>query len=82
VTSNDGAQGGVNVGARKPGYFEFKAALLEFSDAPTPATLVRYLNASRALERLDPLLPRPALRRRRGAPEDRQVSVAERARTN
>ena len=45
--------------ARKPGYLEFKAAVLMFADAPTPATLVRYLNASRSLEGLDPLPQRP-----------------------
>jgi hypothetical protein len=62
-SDNDGAQGSVNGGARsarKPGYLEFKAAVLELSVAPTPATLVRYLNASRAIEGLDPLPRRPA----------------------
>jgi hypothetical protein len=44
---------------------EFEAAVLEFSDAPSPATLIRYLNASRALEGLDPL---PRRRRGEGDP--------------
>jgi hypothetical protein len=62
VTSNDGAQGTVNGGAlsaRKRAYLEFKAAVLEFSDDPTPAAMVRYLRASRALDGLDSLPRRP-----------------------
>jgi hypothetical protein len=62
VTKHDGAQGGVNGSARSggsPEYVEFKAALFEFSETPTPAALVRYLNASRALDGLDPLPSRP-----------------------
>jgi hypothetical protein len=58
MTNNDGAQGGVNGrahSARTPCYIEFKTAVLEFSHAPSPATLVRYMNASRALEGLKPL---------------------------
>jgi hypothetical protein len=52
VTNDDGVQGSVNGrAAREPGYLEFKTALLEFAAEPTQATLVRYLNASRALER-------------------------------
>jgi hypothetical protein len=46
--------------SRSQGYVEFKAALLEFMDVLTPATLVRYLNASRALGGLDPPTRRPA----------------------
>jgi hypothetical protein len=63
MTNNDGAQGGVNGGVHSAGtpcYIEFKAAVLEFSHAPSPATLVRYMNASRALEGLKPLPTRPA----------------------
>jgi hypothetical protein len=44
MTNNDGAQGGVNRAAhsaRRPCYIEFKAAVLELSHAPNPATLVR-----------------------------------------
>jgi hypothetical protein len=62
VTSTDGAQGTVNGGARsarKRAYLEFKAAVLEFSDDPTPATMVRYLSASGALDGLDALPRRP-----------------------
>lgn len=63
MANNHGAQGSLKESARavrKPGYLEFKAALLEFADAPTPATLDRYLTASRALEGLDPPPRRPA----------------------
>ena len=62
MRNGDGVQGSMNGpvrSARKPGYLEFKAAVLMFADAPTAATLVRYLNASRTLERLDPLPKRP-----------------------
>jgi hypothetical protein len=62
VTKNDGAQGSVNGSARsdrRPEYLEFKAAVFELSETQTPAALVRYLNASRALEGLDPLPRRP-----------------------
>jgi hypothetical protein len=62
MTNGDGPQARVKEDARSartPGYLEFKAAVLEFSNAPTLATLVRYLNASRALEGLDPLPRRP-----------------------
>jgi hypothetical protein len=62
VTNNDRTQR-TQPGAKpveKPGYVEFKAALLEFMDVLTPATLVRYLNASRALGGLDPPTRRPA----------------------
>ena len=58
MTNDDGAHGSVNGGARwdrKPGHLKFKAALLEFSDDPSPATLVGYLNASRGLERALPI---------------------------
>jgi hypothetical protein len=47
--------------AKKPGYTEFKAAVLEFSDAPSAANLARYLRASRALDGLDYLV-RPTTR--------------------
>jgi hypothetical protein len=63
MTNNNGAQGGVNGAAhsaRTPCYIEFKTAVLELSHAPNPATVVRYLNASRALEGLKPLPRRPA----------------------
>jgi hypothetical protein len=62
VTKNDGAQGSVNGSARSgrsPEYLEFKEAVFEFSETQTPAALVRYLNASRALEGLDALPRRP-----------------------
>jgi hypothetical protein len=62
VTKNDGVQGSVNGSARSgrsPEYLEFKAAVFEFSETQTPAALVRYLNASRALEGLDPRPRRP-----------------------
>jgi hypothetical protein len=39
---------------KRAAYAEFKAALLDFSDAPNPASLARYLHASRALEPLTP----------------------------
>jgi hypothetical protein len=39
--------------AKKPEYLEFKAAVLEFADAPSAANLARYLRASRALDGLD-----------------------------
>jgi hypothetical protein len=64
----------VNGGARwdrKPGYLEFKAALLELSDDPSPATLVRYLNASRGLERALPISSTA-----RTAGEQRQPKIA------
>ena len=57
MAKNDGAPQRVTRSfrpAREPGWIEFKAAVLEFSEAPTEATLVRYLNASRALDGLDP----------------------------
>jgi hypothetical protein len=50
--------------AKKPAYLEFKAAVLEFSNAPFAPNLVRYLRASMALDGLDllaPRLARPAL---------------------
>jgi hypothetical protein len=62
VTKNHGTQGSVNGSARsggRPEYLEFKAAVFELSETQTPAALVRYLNASRALEGLDPLPQRP-----------------------
>jgi hypothetical protein len=65
MTAHRKANGGAR-SARKPAYLKFRAALLEFSDAPTQASLVRYLNASRALEGLDPLP-------RRRAPENRRA---------
>jgi hypothetical protein len=46
--------------AGKSAYIEFEAAVLEFSDAPSPVTLLRYLNASRVLDGLDPLSRRRA----------------------
>jgi hypothetical protein len=62
VTNNDDALRRVNGRARstRKRYLEFKAAVLGFSDAPTAASLVRYLNASRALEGLDQLPQQPA----------------------
>jgi hypothetical protein len=63
VANNDYALRSVNGrarSARKQRYLEFKAAVLGFSDAPTAASLVRYLNASRALEGLDQLPQQPA----------------------
>ena len=62
MTKNDAAQRSVNGSARSgrsPEYLEFKAAVFEFSETQTPAALVRYLNASRALEGLDALPRRP-----------------------
>jgi hypothetical protein len=62
VRKNDRAQGSVSGSARsarRREYLEFKSAVLELAEEPTPAALVRYLNASRALEGLDSLPPRP-----------------------
>lgn len=50
---------GATRSAKMPAYLEFKAAVLEFSDTPSPANLERYLRASRALDGLDVLAPRP-----------------------
>jgi hypothetical protein len=38
--------------AREFAYVRFGEALLDFSDEPTPRNLVRYLKASRELDRL------------------------------
>jgi hypothetical protein len=46
---------------------EFREALLELSDDPTNANIVRYLNASRALDG-EPLEDPPPRRRRRNGP--------------
>jgi hypothetical protein len=57
MISEDSAQASVNGGAHSattPSYLEFKAAVLELSHARTPAALLRYLNASRALDGLEP----------------------------
>jgi hypothetical protein len=45
--------------AGKRAHLEFKAAVLELSDEASPVTVVRYLNASRALDGLEPLPRRP-----------------------
>jgi hypothetical protein len=63
VTSTDSAFPHLNGDLRpagRPAYVEFKTAVLEFSDDPNATNLVRYLNASRALEGLTPLPRRPA----------------------
>lgn len=46
---------------------EFREALLELSDDPTKANIVRYLNASRALDG-EPLEDPPPRRGRRNGP--------------
>jgi hypothetical protein len=45
---------------------EFREALLELSDVPTKANIVRYLNASRALDGAPLEGPRPRRGRRNG----------------
>jgi hypothetical protein len=58
VSSNASGQKARNGNAPldRPGaYLKFKAAVLELSDDATPANVVRYLNASRALDGLDSL---------------------------
>jgi hypothetical protein len=47
-------------------YAEFREALLELSDDPTKPNIVRYLNASRALDGEPLRIPQPRRGRRNG----------------